>query len=262
MVRRRRGGGHKKIINYNHNEFFVEEPNNNNTTKIIIIAISMSHGHQEFDRFMELYENSPEISGDIVMINCATPGSAIERWIEPNGDQWPGCKDKVTKKYSLDQVKVVWAKNADQFTEDGITLPDPNADYYDLVNNIGALMQRIHTEFPAVQAVFNSSRIYGGYINEQKFAARGEPISYEGGFATNTVIEQFNNGQLQGTPPWIGWGPYIWANGLTPNASGIFWDRTDFQGNNGDNQHPSVHGATKVADALHSFFMQFDWYRQ
>lgn len=229
--------------------------------KIIIIAISMSNGHQEFNRFMELYENSPDVSNEIVMINCATPGSAIERWIEPNGDQWPGCKDKITNKHTLDQVKVVWAKNADQFTEHGRTLPDPQADYYDLTNNIAALMQRIHQELPSVQAVFNSSRIYGGYVAGEKQAARGEPISYEGGFATNTVIEQFQQGLIPDAPPWIGWGPYIWANGLTPNASGLFWDRSDFQGNNGDNQHPSINGSTKVADALHEFFMQFEWYR-
>ena len=154
------------------------------------------------------------------------------------------------------------AKNADQFTELGITLPDPQADYYDLTDNIGQLMQRIHTEFPSVQAVFNSSRIYGGYVVEEKQGARGEPISYEGGFATNTVIEQFQQGQLPNAPPWIGWGPYIWANGLTPNASGIFWERADFQGTNGDNQHPGELGSTKVANALHEFFMQFDWYRQ
>ncbi len=230
--------------------------------KIIIVAISMSNGHQEFSRFAELYENHADVSNDIVMINCATPGSAIERWIETNADQWPECKAKVTKKYSLDQVKVVWAKNADQFTEHGRTLPDPQADYYDLVDHIGALMQRIHAEFPSVQAVFNSSRIWGGYVTGEKQAARGEPISYEGGFATNTVIEQFQQGQLPNAPPWIGWGPYIWANGLTPNGSGIFWDRTDFQGNNGDNQHPSINGSTKVADALHDFFMQYDWYKQ
>jgi hypothetical protein len=166
----------------------------------------------------------------------------------------------VQKKYSLDQVKVVWAKNADMFTEEGITLPDPQADYYNLITNIGLLSQKIGSEFPSVQAVFHTSRIYGGYVADNKQAARGEPISYEGGFATNAVIEKYQRGELPGSP-WMGWGPYIWANGTTPNGSGIFWDRSDFQGTNGENQHPSVNGSTKVADALHNFFMQFDWYR-
>ncbi|MEM8484045.1 MAG: T9SS type A sorting domain-containing protein [Bacteroidota bacterium] len=229
--------------------------------KIVIVAISMSNGFQEYNRFIELYENHPDMADQIELVNCAVGGSAIERWIETNNDLWSKCKDKVTNKHSLDQVKVIWAKNADQFTEHGLTLPDPNADYYDLVNNIGSLMQRIHAEFPSVQAVFNSSRIWGGYVSDNKQAARGEPISYEGGFATNTVIEQFQQGQISNAPPWIGWGPYIWANGTTPNASGIFWDLSDFQ-DGGVNQHPSANGAKKVADALHEFFMQFDWYRR
>lgn len=229
--------------------------------KIIIIAISMSNGHQEFNRFIELYENHPDVSGEIVLINCAVGGSALERWVGAEGQElWDQCKSNVTKKHSLDQVKVVWAKNADQFTELGITLPDPQADYYNLVTNIGLLGQKVGSEFPSVQAIFNTSRIYGGYVEEKKQAARGEPISYEGGFATNTVIEKYKNGELPGAP-WMGWGPYLWANGETPNGSGIFWTKNDFQGGNGENQHPSVFGATKVADALHDFFMQFDWYR-
>ncbi|MEZ4700745.1 MAG: hypothetical protein R2834_10480 [Rhodothermales bacterium] len=228
--------------------------------KIVIVAISMSNGLQEFDRFISLYEGHQDVSTQIELVNCAVAGSALENWLSEQ-TLWSKCKDNIEKKYSLDQVKVIWAKNADQFTADGITLPSPDADYYDLTNNIGALAQKIGDEFPSVQAIFNTSRIYGGYVVEEKQGARGEPISYEGGFATNAAIERWKNGELPGAP-WMGWGPYLWANGLTPNGSGIFWDKTDFQGANGENQHPSEQGATKVADALHDFFMQFAWYRK
>jgi hypothetical protein len=229
--------------------------------KIVIIAISMSNGFQEFSRFMEVFGGHPDVSEDIVLINCAVGGSALESWLSEQ-TLWERCKDDVNQNYSVDQVKVVWAKDANQDTADGITLPDAKADYYDLIANIGALSQKIGDEFPSVQAIFHSSRIYGGYVEEQKQAARGEPISYEGGFAINATIEKWQRGELPGAP-WIGWGPYIWANGTAmANASGIVWERTDFQGMNGDNQHPSQAGATKVADALHAFFMQFDWYRR
>ncbi|MEZ4700761.1 MAG: hypothetical protein R2834_10560 [Rhodothermales bacterium] len=229
--------------------------------KIIIIAISMSNGFQEFSRFIDLYEGHPDVSDQIVLINCAVGGSALERWLSEQ-TLWDRCKDNVTQKYQLNQVRVVWAKDANQDTADGITLPDAQADYYDLIANIGALSQKIGQEFPSVQAVFHTSRIYGGYVEDLKQGARGEPISYEGGFAVNAVIEKWKAGQLPGSP-WIGWGPYVWAKGEEiPNASGITWTRLDYQGTNGDNQHPSEAGAKKVADALHAFFMQFPWYKR
>ena len=223
--------------------------------KIIIIAISMSNGFQEFSRFIELYKNHPDVSNQIELINCAVGGSALERWLTEDS-LWEKCKGKID---DLSAVKVVWAKDANQDTAHGRTLPDPAADYYDLIDNIGAISQRIGDEFPSVQAIFHSSRIWGGYVTGEKQAARGEPISYEGGYAINAVIEKYKQGQLPGSP-WVGWGPYIWANGETPNGSGIFWTLNDFQ-DGGVNQHPSVNGATKVADALQNFFMQFDWYR-
>ena len=225
--------------------------------KIIIIAISMSNGYQEFKQFIELYENHPDKNPDVEFENCAVGGSALERWLEGE-DLWERCKQGID---DLSAVKVVWAKNANQFTDHGRTLPDPQADYYDLIDHIGGLSQRIGDEFPSVQAVFHSSRIWGGYVTENKQAGRGEPISYEGGFATNAVIEKYQRGELPGAP-WIGWGPYLWAHGdQIANGSGITWTLGDFQ-DGGVNQHPSEAGATKVADALHQFFMQFDWYRR
>ena len=228
--------------------------------KIVIIAISMSNGFLEFERFIELYENHPEVNAQVELVNCAVSGNALERWVGEEGQElWERCKNNVMRKHGLNQVKVVWAKNANQFTEAGITLPDPQADFFNLVTNIGLLGQKISQEFPSVQAIFHSSRIYAGYVNERKQAARGEPISYEGGYAVNAVIEKWQRNELPGTP-WMGWGPYLWANGLTPNDSGIFWERSDFRGQNGDDPHPSEQGTKKVADALHAFFMQFGWY--
>ena len=158
--------------------------------------------------------------------------------------------------FTLDQVKVVWAKNANQFTQHGRTLPDPQADYYDLVENIAALSERIGREFPSVQAVFHTSRIYAGWAEAQ--ASRGEPMSYEGGLAINAVIDRWQAGELP-EAPWIGWGPYLWANATTPNGQGISWTPEDFR--DGTNHHPSDAGQVKVANALHAFFMRFDWYR-
>lgn len=223
--------------------------------RIVIIAISMSNGFLEMNRFIELYRGHAEVSPRIGLVNCAKGGHALERWLSMPS-LWQECRDKIAAAgFRTDQVRVVWAKDANQFTTHLRTLPDPNADYHDLVRNIAALSQRIGQEFPSVQAIFHSSRIYGGYTDN---AARGEPIDYEGGFAVNAVIDQQKRGELPGAP-WIGWGPYLWSNGSRPNGSGIFWVESDY---NSDRVHPSTSGQTKVADALHRFFLRFDWYRR
>jgi len=228
--------------------------------RIVVIAISMSNGNLEFGRFIDLYANDPEVSEAVALVNCARGGNALERWLEKQS-LWDDCKDKVVAAgFTLDQIKVVWAKDADQFTDHGRTLPDPAADYFDLVTNISGLSERIGEEFPSVQAVFHSSRIYAGYVSPARQAARGEPISYEGGLAVNAAIERWKAGELPDAP-WIGWGPYLWANATTPNASGLVWLPEDFR-DGGVDPHPSDAGQTKVADALHAFFMRFDWYRK
>ncbi len=227
--------------------------------RIVIIAISMSNGNLEFGRFIELYADHPEVADAIGLVNCARGGNALERWLE-KASLWDDCRDRVLDSgFSLDQVKVVWAKNANQFTDHGRTLPDSGADYFDLVSNISDLSERIGREFPSVEAVFHSSRIYAGYVSEARQAARGEPLSYEGGLAVNAAIRRWQAGQLPDAP-WIGWGPYLWANATTPNATGMFWLPEDFR-DGGLDPHPSGAGETKVANALHAFFLGFDWYR-
>lgn len=229
--------------------------------RIVIIAISMSNGRQEFDRFMALFDGHPEIDPAIGLVNCARGGNALERWLERQS-LWDDCRSAVRSAgFSPEQVRVVWAKDANQFTDHGRTLPDPAADYYDLVENISALSRRIGQELPSVQAIFHTSRIYAGYVRESRQAARGEPLSYEGGYAINEVIRRQQRGELSDAP-WIGWGPYLWADGTTPNSFGVWWEPADFEGASGDDPHPSLQGETKVAEALHAFLLGFDWYRR
>lgn len=224
--------------------------------RIVIVAISMSNGFLEFQRFIELYGGHPEVAPQIGLVNCAKGGHALERWLAMES-LWEECEQRIRAAgFEPDQVRVVWAKNANQFPS-GHTLPDAAADYYDLVQNIAALSQRIGEEFPSVQAVFHSSRIYGGYVPAQNQAMRGEPLNYEGGLAINAVIERQKRGELPGAP-WIGWGPYLWSAGEEPNGSGLAWLPGDYAA---DAVHPGPTGRTKVADALHRHFLRFAWYR-
>ena len=51
--------------------------------------------------------------------------------------------------------------------------------------------------------------------------------------------------------PLLLWGPYFWADGVTPRKSdGLIWEQKDF-GNDGT--HPSDSGRQKVAEMLLKF---------
>ena len=50
--------------------------------------------------------------------------------------------------------------------------------------------------------------------------------------------------------PWIGWGPYLWADGVNPRSDGLFYSSTD----RADGVHFSPSGVEKLAGLLLTLF--------
>ena len=78
-----------------------------------------------------------------------------------------------------------------------------------------------------------------------------EPWAYEGGFACKWMIENWQIGPTPGDP-WVGWGPYLWANGTAPRSDGLTWNLSDYRED--DQMHLGSSGMAKVASLLSDFF--------
>ena len=136
--------------------------------------------------------------------------------------------------------------------------PQPGADDYPvfayrLRDEMAVIARRLKQDYPNVQIVYLSSRIYAGYSLSPQSP---EPFAYEGGFSNRWLIEdQINGGPLTGVTytnaPVLLWGPYLWADGLTPNSEGLTWDCSDYTD---DAVHPSKSGNLKVSQKLLTFF--------
>jgi hypothetical protein len=230
-----------------------------------VVCIGMSNGNQECTDYQSrvLGEYSTQVNAAVRVVNCAVGGHAIERWNDPadDADLWDRCIGQRIPAAGLrpDQVRVVWHKAANQFTTGPggtplPTYPDPGSDYEAFVDNLSVFASRLAGKLPSVQAVYTSSRSYGGYAGNP---GRGEPLSYEEGHALNQWLA--SNAAVGGV--WYGWGPYIWApactSGIT-NASGVCYDREDYVT---DGVHPSPSGRAKVSQMLHDHFRRHAWYR-
>ncbi|MFN2316701.1 MAG: hypothetical protein ABR602_08460 [Gemmatimonadales bacterium] len=231
-----------------------------------VVCIGMSNANQECGDFIARRngEYAAAINPAVRVVNCAVGSHAIERWIDPafDGTLWDAC---ITTRLPaagvrLDQVRVIYHKAANQFTTGAGGVPLPmypaaGSDYQNFLGNLSQFAARVNAEFPAVQAVYTSSRSYGGFAGS---ANRGEPLSYEEGHALNSWLRA--NPSV--AEVWYGWGPYLWApacdTGIT-NKGGVCYDRQDYVA---DGVHPAPPGRAKMSALLHARLLREAWYRR
>jgi len=100
--------------------------------------------------------------------------------------------------------------------------------------------------FVNLRLIFLSSRTYAGYA----ITARSpEPQAYDSAFAARWLIHDRMQKKVSG--PWIGWGPYLWTDGMKGRRDGFTWACEDVDN---DGTHPSKTGAQKVSGLLLEFF--------
>lgn len=239
--------------------------------RIVLLSVGMSNTTQEFCSqsgdepcdawtFMGQASADAEVESSVLrIVNGAKGGQAAASWddaADANYDRVAG----ILSGFGLSeaQVQVAWVKQANP--NPSVSLPDPSADAYALEASLGDIVRAMKTRYPNLRMVFFSSRIYGGYATT---TLNPEPYAYESGLSVQWVIraqiDQEDGAGVDATAgdlsyasaPWLGWAPYLWADGTTASSAGVSWDPGDFQS---DGTHPGQSAEEKVGAALLDFF--------
>ncbi|HET7464431.1 MAG TPA: hypothetical protein VFJ82_24440 [Longimicrobium sp.] len=250
------------------------------TGKYVLVSIGMSNTTQEFCSqggglpcnawtFMGQAASDASVNHTrLAIVNGALGGQVAESWDQPTDANYDRVRDQVLAPQGLGekQVQVAWVKVA--HANPTTALPDANADAYLLERDMGNMVRALKTRYPNLQQVFFTSRIYAGYATT---TLNPEPYAYESGFAVKWLvqaqIDQVRTGVVDARAgnldyrtgaPWIAWGPYPWANGLTPRSDGLTWDRSEFES---DGTHPAQPAERKVGTMLLTHFKNSDFTR-
>jgi hypothetical protein len=199
----------------------------------------------------------------LVLVNGAAGGQTTSAWDETDDPVYDRVRDQRLAAQGLteQQVQVAWVKLAN--AQPSGTLPAGDADAFLMLAGLGDVVRSLRIRYPNLQIVYLSSRIYAGYAST---TLNPEPFAYESGFAVKWLIEAQIE-QMRGAAahpragdldydtvaPWLAWGPYLWADGLTPRAGdGFRWACSDFSD---DGTHPAEAARQKVGEALLDFLV-------
>jgi hypothetical protein len=217
--------------------------------KIGFISIGMSNTRNHFQAFGALAANDPLRDPRVAIVNTAQGGQPAESMLAPDAPYWDFVAARLAQaQVAPAQVQVIWFLQANAgpsgtFPAHAETLRDQFRTILDIARD----------KYPNARLAFVAARIYAGYATT---GLNPEPYAYEQAFANKWLVRD----QIAGNPdfnfdpdqgevhvPWLAWGPYMWADGLTPRSDGLTWECADFQQ---DGTHPSAQGATKVGAAL------------
>jgi hypothetical protein len=220
--------------------------------KIVFISLGMSNAAGEFRLFKDIADSDPHKSPAVSIVNCAIGGAGVSSWAVPRSGTWHKVAQRLKEAgVSAEQVQVAWIKHAD---------PGPSPDTVPLQyarhvkDRLAASLAITRSTFPNLRVAYLSSRIYGGYNIAGIRRVNPEPFAYETAYSVRWVIQDQiasrKKGKVDG--PVLLWGPYLWADGVTPRKSDkLVWERKDLSA---DGVHPSKSGGRKVANLLLKFF--------
>jgi len=223
--------------------------------KVVLISMSMSNATQEFSTFKRIADADAEKSSQLTIVDCAQGGQTMAAWANAGGRCWTVAMERLEAAgITPEQVQVVWVKLANAGPSGELNVHGQR-----LYDDTTAVLHLAKQRFPNLKIAYLGSRIYGGWATTQ---LNPEPYAYEGAFivrrlirdqiAGNEALTYAATGSMAPKAPLLLWGPYFWADGVTPRKSdGLVYEQSDFAD---DGTHPNQSGQRKVANLLLTFF--------
>ena len=222
--------------------------------KIVWLSVGMSNTGQATTGFFEVMANYPDKNPQLELVNGAFGGVEINQMtLRPNIGYWTNIAEQRLQPRGLTpaQVQIVWFKQA----EAGPTNTDFEGYTTELTAKYATAMRFLKMNYPNLKLVYLSPRTYAGYANTR---LNPEPFAWYTGWTIKFLIEDqiTENPELRfvgnnAPVAWLSWGPYLWANGETPNSNGLFFLPSDF---GTDGTHPSRGGVEKIGREMLRFF--------
>ena len=222
--------------------------------KVVLLSIGMSNTTQEFSAFLPKAKADERKARHIVVVDGAQGGKDATAWASADAQPWAVAEQRLRASGATPaQVEAVWIKQALMGPQTGF--PAETERLRDRLREIVVLAK---AKYPNLRVAYLSSRIYAGFA---KSRLNPEPYAYESAFAVRWLIQE----QMRGEPalntdaakgevkaPVLLWGPYLWADGVTPRAGdGLTYAADEF---GGDGTHPGNAAREKVASQLVDFF--------
>lgn len=210
-------------------------------SKIVLLSIGMSNATAEFAAFKRIADRDSAKNPNVTIVDGAQDGWDAER-VKADPTYWDTVDERLgAADVGPNQVQAVWLKESIA-GEDRRFPKDAKA----LQADLRSIVRTMRARYPNLRLVYLSSRTYGGYAIT---GLNPEPAAYDSGYAVRGVIQDRMGGKLKGA--WLGWGPYLWTDGLRGRSDGLVWACDDVDD---DGTHPSKAGVQKVVNLLLTFF--------
>ena len=214
-------------------------------SKNVLLSVGMSNTRLEFDAFVASERSKGDIAANLDIVNGASDGQTARRWASMRNSTAFQLADAALSAASAtpNDVGVVWVKLTNE-ADATIALWRPR-----FKTDLRQTLLTLAAHYPNLKMMFLSSRVFGGCERKAPVQLNPEPYAFETGPVVKEIVAEHLSGSLLRNL-WIGWGPYLWADGATPRSDGLTWECSDFTS---AGVHPNAKGSAKVASLLSAF---------